>query len=873
MYLEQGFDYVEIYTGTTISGQPLYRFTGTTLPSTVTISGNAVLVRFVTDGSNVGTGWAINYTSSSSSAAASCSGTTVFTSSSGSFADRSDASSLYTNNLDCRWLIQPASGATSFTVSFSRFQTETCCDYVEIYAGTSVTGTPVYRFSGTTIPATVTVNGSVILVRFVTDGSAVGSGWALNYTSSLSAVAGCSGTTVLSSASGSFADRTNSSSNYINNLDCRWLIQPSAGASSISLSFSRFDVESGFDYVEIYSLNNVSGQPLYRFTGTTLPSIVTVSGSLVLVRFITNASNTAAGWGLSYSSTPIIPTCSGTTIFTSSSGSFADRTTNVSSYTNNLDCRWLIQPSAGAASITATFSRFETESCCDYVEIYTGTTVTGTPAYRFAGSSIPSAVTVNSAAIVVRFVTDGSVTGGGWALSYTSSSSSSGSGVSVQLPAVTDVRVGNTFTIPITVSNLTDLNIISYQCVIAYNSSAFTLIGGDIANTLSNGMTVSYNTSVPGQITVVAFGSRALSGSGTLINLSGRLVASSGEGTLSIRSIQFNEGMPTASIVSNGSRVRIGSALLCGDVSQNGSISALDAALVAQHVSGTTLLSGLPLQAADVSGNRQVTSFDAALIAQFVDGTITSFPGGCPPPTALAAVNNPLKGGSTLQGTVAVELPRLSGRVGSKILIPVNVGNVTGESVLAYTFRLSFDPTVLRINGVLLDQTLSSGGSSSINTANAGEVRVAYFTARPLTGQGVLLNLDAEVIGAGISDLKFSQFGFNEGMPSASTVAGALVSSLTSVMSSVNAGASSFNVYPNPTREMARIEFEFSEPQAARIAVFNSIGAEVARLTDYQVFQGRQHFDWDAHQMTSGVYTVRLQTSKGIHTQLLHIVR
>lgn len=329
----------------------------------LTIQGLSAGVASINITANDGRGGTATFTLTTTvtSVTPSCSGTTTFTSSSGSFADRTDGSSSYTNNLDCRWIIQPPAGTASIALSFSRFQTESCCDFVEIYTGTSVTGTPTHRFSGTTIPASVIVNGSAILVRFVTDGSATASGWALNYaSSSSSSPVSCSGTTTFTSSSGSFADRTTSSSTYSNNLDCRWLIQPSAGATSISISFSRFNLEQGFDYVEIYSGNAVSGQPLYRFTGTTLPSTVTFSGSAALVRFVSDGSNVGIGWALSYtsSSSSAPASCSGTTTFTSSSGNFADRVGNSSTYSNNLDCRWLIQPSPSATSISISFSSF-----------------------------------------------------------------------------------------------------------------------------------------------------------------------------------------------------------------------------------------------------------------------------------------------------------------------------------------------------------------------------------------------------------------------------------------------------------------------------------------------------------------------------------
>lgn len=66
---------------------------------------------------------------------------------------------------------------------------------------------------------------------------------------------------------------------------------------------------------------------------------------------------------------------------------------------------------------------------------------------------------------------------------------------------------------------------------------------------------------------------------------------------------------------------------LLGDVTGNGSITAMDASFVLQHAANLAVLEGNALQASDVSGNGSVTAYDAGLILQFMAGIIFSFPG------------------------------------------------------------------------------------------------------------------------------------------------------------------------------------------------------------------------------------------------------
>ncbi|MEZ4700870.1 MAG: DUF5060 domain-containing protein [Rhodothermales bacterium] len=65
---------------------------------------------------------------------------------------------------------------------------------------------------------------------------------------------------------------------------------------------------------------------------------------------------------------------------------------------------------------------------------------------------------------------------------------------------------------------------------------------------------------------------------------------------------------------------------LLGDPSQNGSVSALDASLILQHVAGDVTLSGAAFVAGDVSGNGEISAYDASLILQYLVGIFPCFP-------------------------------------------------------------------------------------------------------------------------------------------------------------------------------------------------------------------------------------------------------
>lgn len=116
-----------------------------------------------------------------STSSAYCSGTVNLTASSGTFTDGS-GSSDYNDYSDCKWLIEP-SGATSITLDFTSFDTETDYDFVYVYDGSTTSATLLGSFSGSTPPASLTSSGGIMLVHFTSDEIETALGWSASYTS------------------------------------------------------------------------------------------------------------------------------------------------------------------------------------------------------------------------------------------------------------------------------------------------------------------------------------------------------------------------------------------------------------------------------------------------------------------------------------------------------------------------------------------------------------------------------------------------------------------------------------------------------------------------------------------------------------------
>ena len=124
------------------------------------------------------------------------------------------------------------------------------------------------------------------------------------------------------------------------------------------------------------------------------------------------------------------------------------------------------------------------------------------------------------------------------------------SAVHVSLPTAASNN-GTNVTMPITAGNTSGRGIIAFDATITYNAAVLQAVNVT-ATGLTQGWSITANTSVPGQIRIAAFNAIALSGSGSLLNLTFTVVGTTcAESELTFANFVFNEGDPPVT-TSNG---------------------------------------------------------------------------------------------------------------------------------------------------------------------------------------------------------------------------------------------------------------------------------------------------------------------------------
>ena len=108
-------------------------------------------------------------------------------------------------------------------------------------------------------------------------------------------------------ASGTVYDTGGAGANYPDEERSTWLIQP-AGAASISLTFTAWDVENDYDFLWIYDGTDDTGNLIGKYSGTSPGTVTAWSGSLFL-EFRSDCATNGAGWVANYTSSTSPPGC------------------------------------------------------------------------------------------------------------------------------------------------------------------------------------------------------------------------------------------------------------------------------------------------------------------------------------------------------------------------------------------------------------------------------------------------------------------------------------------------------------------------------------------------------------------------------------
>lgn len=335
-------------------------------------------------------------------------------------------------------------------------------------------------------------------------------------------------------------------------------------------------------------------------------------------------------------------------------------------------------------------------------------------------------------------------------------------GVEVSLPAIAG-SAGESITLPITIGEVTDRDVVAYQLTVAYDDAVLDLDGAAAEGTLSDGASLAVNAAQTGRLAVAVASTAPLSGAGTLLNLTGTLV---GDG---------------------------------------------DAALIVRE-----------LKLFDSDGDEVVST------APLLD----------------------------------VQVPAATGEADEAVALGLTIGDVTCQGIVSYDAVVSFDTSLLRLDGLDVSGTLSEGATTSFLVED-GTLSIAVAASAPLEASGELIRLTGAMAADGtttptIERLRFFDVDGRQVVGTTCYAAtGTAAEAPPPLASSVQLDAN----YPNPFSTSTTISYTLPAPDRVRLRVYDVLGRIVATLVDAHQPSGRHDASFDARDLPGGLYVYRLETS------------
>lgn len=225
-----------------------------------------------------------------------CQGSVAYSEMFGTLEDGSGPIYAYANGSDCNWLVAPDDSVNFITLSLLNFNLSSG-DTLKIFDGDSTDAPLLAALTGDTIPGPINSTGKFLYITFNSDDTISEEGFLAYFESEIPVY--CSGSTVLNAQTDTVSDGSGTY-DYHNNSACTWIITP-PGASTLTLYFTAFETEEGFDFLKVYDLG--SSTLLAELTGTYpggVPDPVTSPSGKMFLAFSTNYSGTADGWTAYY---------------------------------------------------------------------------------------------------------------------------------------------------------------------------------------------------------------------------------------------------------------------------------------------------------------------------------------------------------------------------------------------------------------------------------------------------------------------------------------------------------------------------------------------------------------------------------------------
>ena len=348
---------------------------------------------------------------------------------------------------------------------------------------------------------------------------------------------------------------------------------------------------------------------------------------------------------------------------------------------------------------------------------------------------------------------------------------------------------------------------------------------------------------------IVSIGSQPLQGIGILCYLKFQVIQMEGFVPINFDSIVINTAEMLAETQNGSVNVILPN---YGDVDQNGQIQAIDANRILDYLVESYYLDDIQKLNAEVSFDNSVSALDANIILQYVSGIIDSLP-------------NEIGEGYIALGNIQMNDQTVS----SEELIETPLHLTGADSIYSFEVCLSYDSNMIEFVSYEYSELLNDFIVES-NFIYDNKIYFAGTGFNPINenGEFILLNfLVSEEFDSDSTIVSLDKLRWNENdiqIEPAETILYNSVSTSENPLPLVTKLGSNF---PNPFNPSTKINFQLAQESDVDISIYNIKGQKVKQLVRSQRLSGQHSVVWHGKDeqdqpVASSIYFYKLKVNK-----------
>jgi hypothetical protein len=495
---------------------------------------------------------------------------------------------------------------------------------------------------------------------------------------------------------------------------------------------------------------------------------------------------------------------------------------------------------------------------------------------------------------------------------------------------------GSQVMVPVNITNAHSIfGFISWQMTMVYDPTLLTAVNVSQTGTLSEGWSVNYNSSIPGQIDVNGYNVNPLTEDGTLINIvfnvrtgasdfstgnigfngfvfnDGAIPVTQQSGVFTVRNkyvlsgnvTYFNQAFPmenitlsavgideeSVSTLANGTYTF--PSMYAGDyqlsvASDNEvpflTVTPYDASITAQYALNTWAFNSYQIKAADVNGDDVTDAFDSALMIQYAINLIPELPAGAwvfTPENISLTLSSAYSRDFTAMavGDPSGNYAQLAGRrMPEPMLVPL-ITDREGVRFNAYCDQPFYSTGMkLTYNPQELEFTNLTSNFEAlpimVNASTPGELYIGGFSMTEISTEAPVFSVNFNSLSVQQNYVTLDYLMFDENF------SGSLIP--TAIEGEVNPLTQtelSAN-FPNPFNPETTISFNLKSGEKTELSIYNQKGQLVTTLVDDYLLPGIHNYVWkgvdtNGKKVSSGVYFYRLQAGTYTKTRKMILMK